>query len=111
MVLKRRTDMKLLKDTCLYAIKVDYFMWNEETDEEYTKPMYLSINTETKRKDGTPANLIIFKEEITENLRVFDEKSDAVTYMINKSRNACSFENARVIKITYDFETGNWKEC
>lgn len=103
-------EMKLLKDEVFYAIKVDYFMINEK-DEEYTEPLYLSIDTETKNKDGEPMNLIVFDKEITPRLRTFCEKREAKIYMAQKSKNTCSFENPRVVKITYNFETNKWEEC
>lgn len=104
--------MKLLKDICLYAIKVDYFMFNSKTDEEYTEPLYLSIDTETKRKDGTLAGIIIFEEEITDHLRVFDTEKEAKKYIKDHSTgyNVC-YENPRVIKITYNTENNAWEEC
>lgn len=103
--------MKLLGNLELYCIKVDYFMFNSETDEEYTEPSYLSIDTETKKKDGTPANLIIFKEDITSCLRVFDTEKEATEYMDSRISNPCYCENPRVVKITYDYEKKEWKEC
>ena len=60
--------MKLLRDVELFCIKVDYLMWSEEKG-EYTEPVYLSIDTETMRKDGTCVNLIFFEEKITPRLR------------------------------------------
>ena len=102
--------MKLLKDVCLYCIKIDYFMLNSETDQEYTQPLYLSIDTETKRRDGTPANFIIFEEDITEHLRVFDTKRQATEYMKTRIENPCYGENPRVVKITYNFKNGKWEE-
>lgn len=104
-------EMKLLKDVCLYAIKVDYFMWDSKTDEEYTQPTYLSIDTKTKRKDGTSANIIIFEEEITPHLRVFDTEKEAKEYMDSRIDNPCYCENPRVIKVKYNFENNEWEEC
>lgn len=105
-----KTQMKLLGDV-RYCIKVDYFMWDSETDKDYTQPCYLSIDTETKTKDGTPCNLIIFKEEITSNLRVFDDHKEAIEYMLSHISNPCYCENPRVIKIKYNFKTREWEEC
>ena len=102
--------MKLLGDT-RYCIKVDYFMWNEDTEESYTQPCYLSIDTETKAQDGTPVNLIIFKDTITQYLRVFDTEKEAKNYMNSRLVNPCYCENQRVVKITYNFETKEWEEC
>lgn len=101
--------MKLLRDEFMYCIKVDYFMWSDEKG-EYTEPMYLSIDTETKQKDGTPANFITFSEVITGNLRVFDTERDAEAYMNTRIKNPCYCEKPRVIKIKYNFERNTWEE-
>ena len=101
--------MKLLGDV-KYCIKVDYFMWSEEKG-EYTKPLYLAIDTEIKRKDGTNAYTIMFKEYITKNLRVFDTEKEAQEYIGSRLAKSCCCENQRVIKIKYNFENGKWEEC
>ena len=80
--------MKLLRDVELFCIKVDYLMWSEEKG-EYTEPCYLSIDTETKKKDGTPVNLIIFEEKITPHLRVFDSEIVAKRYIDSHITNPC----------------------
>ena len=102
--------MKLLKDTFVYAIKVDCFMYDEKTDTEYVEPMYLSIDTETKTEDGVPMNIIIFLDVITENLRTFDSLKEAKDYISKKCSNACNFENPRVIKVGFDHNKNTWKE-
>jgi len=104
--------MKLLKDVTLYCIKVDYFMWNEEKQEEYTEPVYLCIDTETKKKNGEPMNLIIFEEDINNPcLRVFDTENKAKKYMKDhEMNNSICYDNNRVVKITYDFENKTWRE-
>ena len=102
--------MKLLRDVILYCIKVDYFMWSEEKG-EYTQPCYLAIDTETKRKDGTCANIIIFEDDINiQNIRVFDTEIEAQDYIESRINNPCYCENQRVIKIKYNFENGKWEE-
>lgn len=102
--------MKLLRDVCLYAIMVDYFMIDSKTDEEYTEPLFLSIDTETKKKDETPANIIIFENEITDHLRVFDTKEDAEKYISSHfDKNCCYCENQKVIKL--NLENREWEEC
>ena len=101
--------MKLLKDVELYCIKVDYFMWSEEKG-DYTEPCYLSIDTEIKKKDGNPANLIIFKEDITPYLRVFDTEKEAKEYIQSRISNPCYCENPRVVKVKYNFESKEWEE-
>ena len=103
--------MKLLKDIIMYAIKVDYFMWNDVTNEEYTMPHYLCIDTETKNKKGECMNLLIFKEEINSDLRVFDTLKEAKEYLNEKVKGSFCYNNERVIKITYNFETNRWEEC
>ena len=106
-----KTPMKLLGDT-KYCIKVDYFMWDDEKNEEYREPMYLAIDTEIKDRNGNPANLIMFKENITANLRVFDTKKEAKDYITthNTGISIC-YENERVVAIRYNFETREWEEC
>jgi hypothetical protein len=101
--------MKLLRDEFLFAIKVDYYMWSEEKG-DYTEPVYLSIDTETKRKDGTLAGIIIFETEIKENLRVFDREGDAIYYLEKRGKETCCYTNGRVIKIKYNFESNTWEE-
>lgn len=104
--------MKLLKDLIMYAIKIDYFMWDEKKEEEYTEPHFLTIDTETKDKSGNPLNLLIFKKEITENLRVFNTHKEAVKYIAEKSylKSPCYGENVRVVKIKYNFNENKWEE-
>ena len=102
-------EMKLLGNVELYCIKVDYFMCSDERG-FYTEPLYLSIDTETKREDGTSANLIKFEEDITPCLRVFDTEKEANEYMNTRIKNPCYCENPRLSKIKYDFENGKWKE-
>lgn len=101
--------MKLLRDEFLYAIKVDYYMWSEEKG-EHTEPLYLCIDTKTRRKDGKLAGIIIFSNEIVENLRVFDTERDALSYLKDKSKYTCSYENPRVVKIKYDYTKRKWEE-
>ena len=102
-------EMKLLKNVELYCIKTDYLMWSEEKG-EYTEPVYLSIDTETKKKDGTCANLIIFEEKITPHLRVFDSEIVAKRYIDSHITNPCYCENPRVVKVKYNFESKEWEE-
>lgn len=102
--------MKLLGDIKMYCIKVDYFMWSEEKG-EYTEPVYLSIDTETCKKDGTCANLICFKEDIKPNLRVFDTVKEAEGYIAAHSTGInISYENPEVVAIKYDFDAQKWVE-
>lgn len=100
--------MKLLGDV-RYCIKVDYFHWNSETDEEYTLPLYWCI-------DDSPAHIIIFLEEINERLRVFDTEKEANEYLKSHSTGLnVSYENPRVvaIKMHYNKNEGmyEWEEC
>ena len=106
-------EMKLLKDAefSLYAIKVDYFVYDPEAENGMrTEPMYLAIDTETKTKYGVPVNLITFEPEITDNTRVFDKRKEAAAYMSARVNNPCYCKNARVIKITYSFGEKKWRE-
>ena len=102
--------MKLLEDINIFAIKVDYYMWDEETDSEYEQPVYLTIDTETRGDSGVPLNLIMFTENITSNLRVFDTYREAEEYMAKKCSNSPCFENPRVVKIRFGKEN-KWEEA
>lgn len=92
--------MKLLDDIKAYAIKVDVYMYSEDSDTEYKEPMYVTIDTETKDKDGNSLNLITFKNNITKNLRVFDDVFEASDYIDKHFKNSCSCENPRVVEIS-----------
>ena len=102
--------MKLLKDVKMFCIKVDYFMWDEVMDRECTAPHYLSIDTETKNKQGECMNLIIFREEINPDLRVFDTRKEAAEYIKTRMENPCFCENVRIVEVKYNFETNKWEE-
>ena len=97
--------MMLLKDLIVYAIKVDYYMWDEKTDSEYTEPHFLTIS-------HPPMNVITFNKEIKENLRIFNRYSEAVKYICSHDslKNPCYGENVRVVKIKYNFENQVWEE-
>lgn len=95
--------MKLLGDV-KYGIKVDYFHWNAETDEEYTLPLYWCI-------DDSPARIIIFREEIDDRLRVFDTAEEAIEYLKSHTTGfQVCYENPRVVKIKYDFTENRWED-
>lgn len=102
--------MNLLGDV-RYCIKIDYFMWNCETDRAYTEETYLTIDTETKDKHGNPMNLLTWETEITPSLRVFDTEDEAKEYMKTHINNPYYGENQRVVKIRFDFEKKEWEEC
>lgn len=96
--------MKLLGNE-IYCIKVDYFMWDSEKDEQYEEPVFLGIDT------STPANLLIFDEKITSRLRIFDTETEAKDYLKNHNTgNGICFTNPRVTKIKYNFEKEKWEE-
>ena len=104
--------MLLLADVRKYAIKVNYFMFNSTTNEDYTEPCYLAIDTKTKNKKGECMNLLIFEENLNlPNLRVFDTIKEAVTYKKEHfgGIDFC-FEDPRVVSIKYDFEENKWVE-
>ena len=102
--------MKLLKDITVYAIKVDYYMYDPITDNEYLEPVYLSIDTETKDENGNPKNLIMFCDNLTPNLRIFDTLREANDYKLRKCSNSQCFENPRIVKVKYDYKEETWKE-
>lgn len=103
-------SMKLLKDITVYAIKVDYYMYDPEIEAEYLEPVYLSIDTEKQDENGNPMNLITFRDSITPNLRIFDTLKEANDYKLRKCSNSHSFENARIVKVKYDHKEEVWKE-
>lgn len=92
--------MKLLDDIKAYAIKADVFMYSDATDTEYKETMYVTIDTETRDKDGNSLNLIIFKNNITKNLRVFDDVFEASEYIDKHFSNSCSCVNPRIVEIS-----------
>ena len=106
-------EMKLLGEieVTRYCIKIDYFMWDNDRDDIGEVPCYLAIDTETKDKDGKPANLLIWKEDITPNLRIFDSEKEATEYMKSRINNPCYGTNQRVVKIRYNFKKIKWEEC
>lgn len=107
-------EMKLLEDIEItrYCIKIDYYMWDNDRDDVGEVPHYLAIDTKTKDKEGNPMNLLIWKEEITPNLRVFDSEQEATEYMKSRiSNNPCYGTNQRVVKIRYNFKKRKWEEC
>ena len=95
--------MKLLGDIKMYCIKVDYFMWSEEKG-KYTEPVYLSIDTEV-------VSIIIFREDIEADLRVFDTVAEAEAYIDSHDlRLSVCCENPEVVAIKYDFDAQKWVE-
>ena len=78
-----------------YAIQASYYMWNEETEQEYTQWLY--IGTESKFK------LFLFEEEINENTKLFDTAAEAGKYLDKYfSPDECriSFKNVRIVEVT-----------
>lgn len=103
--------MLLLNNFKLYAIKADMYVLNpnDENDLDYTEPVYFSIDTETKDKQGNNLNVITLESNLNNpNLRVFMFKACAEEYMAN--RNYTNITNIRVISIKYDFEKKEWVE-
>ena len=96
--------MKLIKDLELnvFAIMVDYYMFSEETNSEYKEPMYVSIDTDTKDKDGNSLNLITFNKHLTSNTRIFDDVFEAGNYIDSHFKNSCCCENARVVELSLE---------
>lgn len=100
--------MKKLQDIVAYCIKVDYYMWSEEKG-DYTEPLYLSL-VNYERNGAKYENVIVFRENITPDLRVFSTFDDAEYYISQRCVNSCCYENARTVKIKYDFDMNEWKE-
>lgn len=97
--------MFLLKDEFVYGIKVDVFFAkgnSAEVNEEYTKSMYLAINIDDDR------NLLVFEENITGNVRVFDTAREAEGYLEERIFLAQNYENIRIVQLMYDFNRRIW---
>lgn len=94
--------MFLLKDEYVYGIKADVFFVKGE--KEYTKSMYLAIDTSDER------NLLVFKENITGNLRIFDTAREAETYLEERLFLAQNCENIRIVQLMYDFNRRKWTD-
>ena len=83
-----------------FVIKVDYYCYNADTDEEFTMPLYLYT---MRNKHRT----YVFEEKLGAehyDLKWFQTREDAELYLASKGWNTepqCSFENARVEEIEY----------
>ena len=80
-----------------YGIKVDYYFWNEEKDEEYTSPCFLYT-------DRSPRKILIFDERADRkdiDLRTFASEDEANAYIKKHGweEPQCCFENARVVTL------------
>lgn len=77
-----------------YAIQASYYIWNNETEQEYTQWLYLG--TEGKLK------LFVFEEDINENTKLFDTATDAGKYLdkhFPPDKQRYSFENVRIVEV------------
>lgn len=99
-------NMKLLRDIEFWAIKADYFMWSEERDEEYLEPRFCMVDIRDERQ------LLIFREDPNdERLRIFKTHEAAMDYIASHGLdNSCSMENARPVKVKFNFDTNRWEE-
>ena len=78
----------------VYAIVVDYYHWNEETQSEYTKTLYAGTKY-------PPRNIYVFDEEFNDRSLRWGNKDAAIEYFIDHKFNedACCYENARIVKV------------
>ena len=78
-----------------YAIQASYYMWNGETEQEYTQWLYLGTKGKLK--------LFVFEEEINENTKLFDTAAKAGKYLdkhFPPDQCRASFENMRIVEVT-----------
>ena len=78
-----------------YAIKADYYMWNEEKG-MYTEELYLGI-------EG-PHKLFVFDDQITERTKIFNSAREAGEYIdardsLNNDAIRCSFESVKIVEV------------
>lgn len=81
-----------------YAITVDYYMWDEENDKEYTEKSYLYIKGKHKIYvfHSTPD---VHEDEL--ELKSFVTRREAMQYIAahNLDENCCCYENVRPERI------------
>lgn len=82
-----------------YIIKVDYFVYDETTEDGVGRePLYLYV-TRNRLK------IFIFKPTLSEenfDLKWFETKKDAQDYIDGKLKDSICFDNARVEEIEYE---------
>lgn len=78
----------------MYAIVVDYYHWNSETETDYTKPCYLGICY-------PPTNIYVFDEEHNSRSFRWGTKEDAEKYLAEHPHlyTSCCYENIRVEEV------------
>lgn len=76
----------------IYAIMVNYHMWNEEKG-EYDEPMYLGLEGEKR--------IFIFEPYVTERTKIFTTLKEALKYIskYNLKESIC-FEKTRPVIIS-----------
>lgn len=78
----------------MYAIVVDCYNYDSETDTEYTKPCYLGIIY-------PPANIYVFDEKHNSRSFRWGKKEDAEKYLAEHEclRESCCYENIRAEEV------------
>ena len=77
-----------------YAIQIDYFMWDEETQTDYTKWLYLGLMGEHR--------IFVFDDNVEERTKLFDTASEAGAYVdkhFGKDKMRCSYNNVRIVEV------------
>ena len=77
-----------------YAIMANYYMYNEETDTEYSQWHYLGLEGKLK--------LFVFDEDITDRTKLFDTAREAGEYLdkhFDPSEPRCSFSHVRIVEV------------
>ena len=78
----------------MFAIVVDYYCWDEESQKEYTTPVYLGIAY-------PPKNIYVFDEEHNSRSFRWDNREEAEKYFKKHGfdKPAFCYENARVEEV------------
>ena len=77
-----------------YAITVNYFMWDDEKEEEYVKKHYLYTKGEHK--------IYVFHEttDAEDDLKTFNTRREAMQYIeAHNLDESCCYENVRAERI------------
>ena len=77
-----------------YAIQADYFMWNDETQTEYSQWLYLGTEGEHR--------IFIFDSDVTERTKLFNTAKEAGEYVdkhFPPDDIRCSFGKVRIVEV------------
>ena len=83
-----------VEDDIKYAIQVDYLMWNEETQTDYTEWLYLGLMGEHR--------IFVFDDNVEERTKLFDTATEAGAYVdkhFGRDAMRCSYNNVRIVEV------------